>query len=257
MSIKEPRPKRKVASGKNRKVHTRNCKTCGNDTPLTLLDNNVCVYCRAEQVAPDLERVAAEDNAEKARTRRLAREKAHRQEMYLQTQQAEKERAQKDAERKAKEQAVFDQQEEARKELARRELAKNHLLPMVMRANPDYLPGWVHKDICEHLEWFSNAVAAGESPRLIINMPPRSGKACALGTLVPTPTGMKAIETLKPGDEVFGRDGKPTSVVAVSPIWRDRELYRVTADDGASVVVDAEHEWTVRLCRKRPTFLNS
>lgn len=177
MTIKEQRPKRKVAKGKDRKVHTRNCSRCGNDTPLTLLDQNVCVYCRAEEAAPEIERTAQEETAEKERRRRLAREKTARQEMYRQTQQAEKERAEKEAQRRAQEQAVFDQQEEARKELARRELAKSHLLPMVLRANPDYLPGWVHKDICEHLEWFSNAVAAGQSPRLIINMPPRSGKS--------------------------------------------------------------------------------
>lgn len=85
-------------------------------------------------------------------------------------------------------------------------------------------------------------------------MPPRHGKACAVGTLVPTPTGFRTIESLRPGDEVFGRDGRPTKVVAVSPVWKDRELYEVVADDGASVVVDAEHEWTVRLCRKRPVF---
>jgi len=89
MSIKEPRPKRKVAKGKDRKVHTRNCSRCGNDTPLTLLDNNVCVYCRAEEAAPEIERTAQEETAEKERQRRLAREKAKRQEMYRQTQQAE------------------------------------------------------------------------------------------------------------------------------------------------------------------------
>ncbi len=177
MTIKEQRPKRKVAKGKDRKVHTRNCSRCNNDTPLTLLDQNVCVYCRAEEAAPELERLAEEETADKDRQRRLNREKAHRQQMYQEKQQAEKERANKEAQRRAQEQAVFDQQEEARKELARRQLAKDHLLPMVLRANPDYLPGWVHKDICEHLEWFSNAVAAGQSPRLIINMPPRSGKS--------------------------------------------------------------------------------
>ena len=85
-------------------------------------------------------------------------------------------------------------------------------------------------------------------------MPPRHGKALAVGTLVPTPGGFRSVESLVPGDFVFGRDGRPTRVVARSPIWRDRELFEVVSDDGASVVVDAEHEWTVRLCRKRPVF---
>lgn len=139
-------------------------------------------------------------------------------------------------------------------ELAARVLSRRRLLPFIQRMNPKYLAGWVHEDICRRLERFSDDVEAGKSPRLMLLMPPRHGKACAVGTLVPTPQGFVPIEALKPGDFVFGRDGKPTKVVAVSEIWRDRELYEVVADDGASVVVDAEHEWVVRLCRKRPVF---
>ena len=142
----------------------------------------------------------------------------------------------------------------AQMELASRVLARRRLLKFVMRFNPRYLPGWVHEDICYQLEKFSRQVAAGESPRLGLFMPPRHGKALAVGTLVPTPDGFVPVEALRPGDFVFGSDGKPTEVVAVSPVWRDRQLYEVSADDGASVTVDAEHDWTVRLCRKRPVF---
>jgi len=142
----------------------------------------------------------------------------------------------------------------AQLEALQREAARRRLMPFIKRFNPKYKDGWVHNDICRRLERFSRAVAEGKSPRLMILMPPRHGKACAVGTLVPTPMGFRTIESLRPGDEVFGRDGRPTKVVAVSPVWKDRELYEVVADDGASVVVDAEHEWTVRLCRKRPVF---
>lgn len=142
----------------------------------------------------------------------------------------------------------------ALKELASRQLAKRRLLPFIQRMNPRYLAGWVHEDICRRLERFSDDVEKGLSPRLMLLMPPRHGKACAVGTPVPTPDGFKPIETLVPGDFVFGRDGRPTRVVAVSPIWHDRELFEVVSDDGAAVVVDAEHEWTARLCRKRPVY---
>lgn len=142
----------------------------------------------------------------------------------------------------------------ALKELASRQLAKRRLLPFIQRMNPRYLAGWVHEDICRRLERFSDDVEKGLSPRLMLLMPPRHGKACAVGTPVPTPGGFKPIETLVPGDFVFGRDGRPTRVVAVSPIWHDRELFEVVSDDGAEVVVDAEHEWTTRLCRKRPVY---
>lgn len=139
-------------------------------------------------------------------------------------------------------------------ELANRVLAQRRLISFTQRINPRYDAGWVHEDIARRLEQFSRDVAAGKSPRLMILMPPRHGKACAVGTPVPTPFGFRPIETLVPGDMVYGRDGMPTRVVAVSPVWKDRELYEVTSDDGASVVVDADHDWTVRLCRKRPKY---
>ena len=62
-------------------------------------------------------------------------------------------------------------------ELAERELCRKRLLPFIMKANPSYLPGWVHKDICQRLERFSQQVANKESPRLMITMPPRAGKS--------------------------------------------------------------------------------
>lgn len=47
----------------------------------------------------------------------------------------------------------------------------------MQRVNPKYKAGWVHRDICERLERFSDQVAAGESPRLMLLMPPRHGKS--------------------------------------------------------------------------------
>jgi len=141
-----------------------------------------------------------------------------------------------------------------RLEALQREAARRRLLPFIQRFNPKYDAGWVHKDICRRLERFSRDVEAGKSPRLMLLMPPRHGKALAVGTPVPTPAGWTTIEALRAGDWVFGRDGTPTRVVAVSPIWKDRPLYEVVSDDGASVLADAEHEWTVRLCRKRPIY---
>jgi hypothetical protein len=61
--------------------------------------------------------------------------------------------------------------------LAARVLAKRRLLPFVQRLNPRYDAGWVHKDICRRLEKFSDDVAKGLSPRLMILMPPRHGKS--------------------------------------------------------------------------------
>lgn len=69
------------------------------------------------------------------------------------------------------------EQEKAQQELYKRELAKRHLLAFVKRYEPNYKAGWVHKVICAELMKFSEQVARGESPRLMITMPPRHGKS--------------------------------------------------------------------------------
>lgn len=65
----------------------------------------------------------------------------------------------------------------AQKEMASRVLSRRRLLPFVQRMNERYDAGWVHEDICRRLEKFSDDVAAGLSPRLMILMPPRHGKS--------------------------------------------------------------------------------
>ena len=67
--------------------------------------------------------------------------------------------------------------DKAQAELASRLLSRRRLLPFVQRINPRYLAGWVHIDICRRLEKFSDDVAKGLSPRLMLLMPPRSGKS--------------------------------------------------------------------------------
>lgn len=61
---------------------------------------------------------------------------------------------------------------EIRKWKARRSLAG-----FTLYTKPDYLMGWVHKEICAELDQFIKDVQAKKSPRLIIAMPPRSGKS--------------------------------------------------------------------------------
>lgn len=56
-------------------------------------------------------------------------------------------------------------------------LSKRRLIPFTQRINPRYSAGWVHHDIARRLEKFSDDVAKGLSPRLMILMPPRHGKS--------------------------------------------------------------------------------
>jgi hypothetical protein len=78
---------------------------------------------------------------------------------------------------KVAEQADLDDALRVKRELAQRELSRRYLIASILRFNPTYLAGWVHKDICERLEKFMKAVEAGENPRLMLQMPPRHGKS--------------------------------------------------------------------------------
>ena len=69
------------------------------------------------------------------------------------------------------------------------------------------------------------------------------GKALAVDTPVPTPDGWTTMGELSVGDAVFDNQGKPTKVVAISDVRHDRPCYRLTFDDGASLVADGDHRW--------------
>lgn len=73
--------------------------------------------------------------------------------------------------------APATQESAVRKEFARRELARRRLLYFTTMFKPGYLPGWVHQDICRRLEKFVKDVEDGKSPRLMLFLPPRTGKS--------------------------------------------------------------------------------
>ncbi|HWM39802.1 MAG TPA: replicative DNA helicase, partial [Streptomyces sp.] len=45
------------------------------------------------------------------------------------------------------------------------------------------------------------------------------------------------------GEYLLDAGGRPTRVVAATDVMHDRPCYRITFDDGTSVVADAEHQW--------------
>lgn len=76
-------------------------------------------------------------------------------------------------------------------------------------------------------------------------------KAVDLNEPVPTPLGMRRHGDLQPGDEVFGPDGKPATVVGKTPVFTNSDCYRVLFDDGYSVVVNGDHLWAVDVHSKK------
>ena len=73
--------------------------------------------------------------------------------------------------------AEVNEEQVVRREMAQRMLARKYLIASILRHNPDYLAGWVHKDICSRLERFMQDVEQGKNPRLMLQMPPRHGKS--------------------------------------------------------------------------------
>lgn len=58
-----------------------------------------------------------------------------------------------------------------------RRAAQSSLKDFILYNNEDYMMGWVHEEICETLDQFYEDVKAKKSPRIIICLPPRSGKS--------------------------------------------------------------------------------
>lgn len=91
--------------------------------------------------------------------------------------------------------------------------------------------GWKREDNTRRFRRFFDEEAKG------------NGKALALDTPIPTPTGWTTMGDLKPGDQVFDERGQPCNVLAVSGVMTDRPCYAVEFDDGARIVADEGHLW--------------
>ncbi|MEV6583431.1 PhoH family protein [Streptomyces sp. NPDC051582] len=71
------------------------------------------------------------------------------------------------------------------------------------------------------------------------------GRSQPVFTNVLTPDGWRPIGDLQVGDLVVGSNGEPTPVLGVYP-QGEKDVYRVTAQDGSWTLACAEHLWTVR-----------
>ena len=126
------------------------------------------------------------------------------------------------------------------RELFRRE-AERHFRVFLDYTQQNYSRQWFHTLIAEKCQ----ALFEGTLPtnKLMIFVPPQHGKQLKDSTLTPTPNGFKRHGDLKPGDYVFGRDGKAVRVLAVSP--KTLTEYRVTFSDGSVFDCHGNHEWVV------------
>ncbi|WP_028984618.1 replicative DNA helicase [Sporichthya polymorpha] len=91
------------------------------------------------------------------------------------------------------------------------------------------------------LDQLTNGLHPGQM--VIIAARPAIGKALALDTPLPTPTGWTTMGEVQVGDELLGSDGRPIRVVAATEVLTDRPCFEVEFDDGSVLVADAEHQW--------------
>ncbi|HEU0214765.1 MAG TPA: replicative DNA helicase [Jiangellaceae bacterium] len=78
---------------------------------------------------------------------------------------------------------------------------------------------------------------------IIVAARPAVGKALALDTSLPTPTGWTTMGDVTVGDQLIGADGRPTTVAAATEVLHGRPCYEVEFSDGTVIVADAQHQW--------------
>ncbi|WP_353706935.1 replicative DNA helicase [Cellulosimicrobium sp. ES-005] len=78
---------------------------------------------------------------------------------------------------------------------------------------------------------------------IVVAARPAIGKALALDTPLPTPSGWTTMGDVAVGDLLVSADGTPTRVVAATEVMVNRPCYEVELDDGTVIVADAQHQW--------------
>ena len=76
------------------------------------------------------------------------------------------------------------------------------------------------------------------------------GKGLALDTPLPTPSGWTTMERVAVGDTLFDAGGEPCTVTAVSEI-SNNPCFRLTFDDGQTIVADNVHRWVTFDAKER------
>src|SRR5271156_71715 len=118
-----------------------------------------------------------------------------------------------------------------------------------------FLPGTLYEKIDPYLRPLYDALHdmldPDSIPRLMaagtIEIAPLAymrGRAQPVATPVLTPDGFRPIGSLAVGDLVIGSNGEPTPVIGVYP-QGEKDIYRVTTQDGASTLCSGDHLWAV------------
>ncbi len=102
------------------------------------------------------------------------------------------------------------------------------------------------------LDQLTNGLHPGQM--IVVAARPAIGKALALDTPLPTPSGWTTMGEARVGELVLGADGRPTRVVAVTDVMVDRPCYEVEFSDGSVILADAQHQWLTETRASRRAF---
>jgi replicative DNA helicase len=101
------------------------------------------------------------------------------------------------------------------------------------------------------LDELTNGLHPGQL--VIVAARPAVGKALALDTPLPTPSGWTTMGDVQPGDYLMGAGGSPVRVTAATEVMTGRPCYEVVFSDGHTVTADADHQWSTTTRSSRRT----
>ena len=102
------------------------------------------------------------------------------------------------------------------------------------------------------LDALTNGLHAGQM--IVIAARPAVGKALAIDTPLPTPSGWTTMGEVAVGDQLIGADGRSTTVVAATEVMHGRPCYEVEFSDGEVIVADGQHQWVTWDRRARKAY---
>ena len=91
------------------------------------------------------------------------------------------------------------------------------------------------------LDALTNGLHAGQM--VVVAARPAVGKALALDTPLPTPTGWTTMGEVQVGDYLIDADGKPTRVLEATEVIHGHSCFEIEFADGEVLVADEDHQW--------------
>ena len=125
----------------------------------------------------------------------------------------------------------------------KRELIKIAQIQQYYQQNPvKFVEQWLQMSLMDHQKIAFQM--AWTTPNVLLNCTRGMGKALSPSTPVLTPNGSREFGDLRPGDYVYGPDGKRTQVLAISKYF-ENDCYKLTFEDGDEIIANENHEWKV------------